>query len=103
MPTRAPVHIAPGHLVGIQARRAFERERGSSTKRGYDRTWQKARLSHLMANPLCVDCHAAGLVKPAEEVHHIAKVRDRPDLRLDDTNLMGLCAPCHSVRTARGE
>lgn len=39
----------------------------------------------------------------ANEVHHVAKIADAPERRLDSTNLMGLCKACHSARTSRGE
>jgi 5-methylcytosine-specific restriction protein A len=61
------------------------------------------RDAYLSAHPLCADCQALGDVTAANEVHHIAKLRDRPDLRLDATNVMGLCKTHHSERTARGE
>ena len=57
----------------------------------------------LAANPLCADCTERGLVTPANEVHHLLKVRDRPDLKLDAENVRCLCESCHSTRTARGE
>jgi 5-methylcytosine-specific restriction protein A len=77
--------------------------RGSSTERGYDYQWQKLRLAKLRQDPLCADCLENGRTTGAEEVHHRAKVADEPQLRLDMDNLMSLCKPCHSVRTARGE
>lgn len=40
---------------------------------------------------------------PATEVHHIIKIAARPDLRLDQENLMSLCKSCHGRRTGRGE
>jgi 5-methylcytosine-specific restriction protein A len=54
-------------------------------------------------HPLCSDCLKVKRVVPATDVHHIAKVADAPDKRLDLDNLMSLCHSCHSVRTARGE
>ena len=40
-------------------------DRASSSKRGYNRQWQKARARYLKAHPLCVQCmkegRAAGL------------------------------------------
>jgi 5-methylcytosine-specific restriction endonuclease McrA len=42
-------------------------------------------------------------VTAATESHHIAKIADRPDLRLDPANLMALCQSCHAIRTGRGE
>ena len=77
--------------------------RGSAAKRGYDSPWRRFRLIYLTRHPLCVDCLDADLVRPATEIHHVAKLRDRPDLKFDPTNLRGLCQSCHATRTARGE
>jgi 5-methylcytosine-specific restriction endonuclease McrA len=56
-----------------------------------------------MQHPLCEDCSGRGTVEAATEVHHIEKVRRRPELRLAWGNLMPLCDGCHNARTARGE
>jgi len=79
------------------------RERGSSTERGYDSDWRKVREVKLSMEPLCHDCMDRGRVTPANEVHHIEKFRNRPELRLKLENLMSLCGPCHDARGARGE
>lgn len=99
MPTRAPRHRPP--QITPQHRQVIERERGSASSRGYDRTWQRLRLAVLAEEPLCRFCYAAGQVTPAREVDHIETIRDRPDLRLVRSNLRPLCTPCHSARTAR--
>ncbi|WP_172838120.1 HNH endonuclease signature motif containing protein [Terriglobus roseus] len=39
-------------------------------------------------------------VTPATEVHHIIPIRTDPTKRLDRSNLMSLCKPCHSRITA---
>lgn len=83
--------------------RVSDENRGTRTQRGYDNRWLRLRAAFLAEHPLCADCEANGMVTPAEQVHHVAKVADRPDLRLDWENLMALCAGCHSRRTARGE
>jgi 5-methylcytosine-specific restriction protein A len=57
----------------------------------------------LQLKPLCEDCQARGLVVSATEPHHIVKVRDRPDLRLEPANIRCLCKACHTLRTGRGE
>jgi 5-methylcytosine-specific restriction protein A len=78
-------------------------DRPSSSQRGYDSSWRETRRYHLLHNPLCIDCIKENTYSPATEVHHIIKLRDRPDLRDDASNLMSLCKHHHSVRTARGE
>ncbi|WP_408734794.1 HNH endonuclease [Gluconobacter morbifer] len=81
----------------------YDRHRGSASARGYDRKWQAFRKWFLIRNPLCHDCRREQLLTPATEVHHIQKLRDAPDRRLDATNCMALCHSCHSTRTACGE
>ena len=102
MPTRRPVHV-PSHGDGSDTRRASDRDRGTRSERGYDALWQRFRRFVLSRHPLCADCRERSLIIAATEVHHIEKVRDRPDLRLDPTNVRALCKPCHSARTAQGE
>lgn len=83
--------------------RELDRDRGSSTERGYGHDWRKFRDWFLTVNPLCMDCRDAGRLKPASEVHHIVKVQDDPTLRLVAANCRSLCTPCHAARTRRGE
>jgi 5-methylcytosine-specific restriction protein A len=82
---------------------AYDQHRGTRQERGYDQAWIDFRSCYLAEHPLCVDCEELGIVTPAREVHHKAKLRDRPDLKYEESNLAGLCTPCHSRRTARGE
>lgn len=112
----APLRICPG------CRKAFTRDprcpsctakkpayarqpdcRPPSSQRGYDGAWRKVRDLKLAQDPLCQDCEEQGITEPANEVHHLLKVTDRPDLRLDMTNLRSLCGRCHKRRTRRGE
>ena len=75
----------------------------SSAQRGYDRVWRRFRHWYLGVNPLCQDCLLTGRSEPAVDVHHLVKIKTAPHLRLEPTNVMGLCKRCHAVRTARGE
>lgn len=65
--------------------------------------WRNFRDWFLARHPLCEDCLAEGKIEPAEEVHHLKKVADHPELRLVEANCRGLCKPHHSRRTAAGE
>ena len=40
-------------------------------------------------------------IREACEVHHIKELQDRPDLSLDDDNLISLCIQCHNIRHGR--
>jgi 5-methylcytosine-specific restriction protein A len=74
--------------------------RESAAKRGYGRSWQKARADFLAENPLCVLCTAQGRVTGATEVDHIRPHRRNVRLFWDPSNWQPLCKPCHSRKTA---
>jgi 5-methylcytosine-specific restriction enzyme A len=76
----------------------LDRGRGSSRARGYDHTWERFRRMFLARHPDCADCG-----RLADQVHHLEKVKVRPDLKLVESNCLALCEACHTVRTARGE
>jgi len=76
-----------------------ERRQGGSPYAG--REWSKFRAWYLRKNPLCLDCLPR--LTPATEVHHYQKVSEHPELMLVESNCRGLCKPCHSRRTQRGE
>lgn len=74
--------------------------RGTAATRGYDSDWQRYRAWFLRhpEHVICADCRHA----LSTEVHHVQKLRDRPDLRLDPTNTVGLCRKCHQAKTRQG-
>lgn len=86
-----------------QRKREVDRRRGTAAQRGYDAAWRKVRLAVLRDEPLCRMCKEAGRITPAVDVDHIIAIADRPDLRLDPSNLRPLCKSCHSSRTARDQ
>jgi 5-methylcytosine-specific restriction endonuclease McrA len=56
--------------------------------------WPRVRREHLAEHPACAACGRAREV----EVHHVIPFHDQPELELDATNLVTLCAdPCHFV------
>ena len=85
----------------IQEYRQKQDRRPSPRKRGYDTAWDKARAWQLRRFPLCQDCHDQGRTRPANTVHHIQSVEDRPDLRLDPRNFRSLCFSCHEIFHSR--
>lgn len=62
--------------------------------------WKQTRDFVLQSQPLCRKCEAYGYLEPATCVDHIIDIKDRPELRLDLTNLQPLCDRCHSRKTA---
>lgn len=82
-------------------RQHYEERRGSSAQRGYDGAWRRFR-KYFLADPenvVCADCKR----KPSAEVHHVKKIAEFPELRLEPNNCVALCKACHSARTLRGE
>ncbi len=56
--------------------------------------WSKVRKQHLEENGECLACGSSKKL----EVHHIKPVHLYPDLELDPSNLITLCAePCHRL------
>lgn len=101
MPRRAPL-FRPGGQPTVKERKAqADRNRGTSTQRGYDAVWRRLRLMHLRANPLCVFCRAKGLTVLATVGDHIVAIEDDPSRRLDPENIQSLCKPCHDGERQR--
>ena len=78
----------------------YDKDRGSSTQRGYDRKWGKARRVYLTKNPLCIDCKAKGITRAANVVHHIIPL-DQGGAKYSSNNLMALCRECHEAKHKR--
>ena len=74
-------------------------DRASSSKRGYNRQWQKARARYLKAHPLCIQCLKEGHAVTATVVDHIRPHRGDPVLFWDEKNWQSLCKPCHDKKT----
>lgn len=87
----------------VEHQRKREQERGTSTQRGYDSRWRKARLAYLKRHPLCVLCSERGRIVPAGVVDHIRDHKGDRRLFWDSTNWRALCAPCHNARTDAGD
>lgn len=75
------------------------REKSAKTSaRGYGADWRKVRLQAMQrANWLCEDCLAKGIVRPATDGHHVEKITDAPEKRLDVGNVRCLCKACHDA------
>ncbi|SMF83275.1 5-methylcytosine-specific restriction enzyme A [Azospirillum oryzae] len=109
--TRTGKALAP--VASEQDRkRRLDKTRGSARQRGYDRDWEKLR--DVVVIERGCRCEACGIIvvlrkreatvtTPVAEVDHIESITDRPDLRLERSNLRVLCKPCHSGRTARDQ
>jgi 5-methylcytosine-specific restriction protein A len=81
----------------------IDARRGTSTERGYDARWQRARTSYLAEHPLCVLCLAEGKVVAATTVDHIVPHRGDYRLLWSDSNWQALCTRHHSIKTATSD
>ncbi len=60
--------------------------------------WVRKRAEILERdNHECQRCKGAGGYSKGNVVHHIKHLEDRPDLALDDDNLMTVCERCHNI------
>lgn len=75
--------------------------RKSSRERGYTSRWEKARLTFLRSNPLCVECEKEGRLTPATVVDHIHDHKGNQELFWDVNNWQPLCKRCHDAKTMR--
>ncbi|MBP5461861.1 MAG: HNH endonuclease [Lachnospiraceae bacterium] len=76
--------------------------RGSSTERGYDGRWRKARDRFLRLHPLCVECLKEDKYTPATVVDHIIPHRGDQKLFWDENNWQALCKKHHDEKTGHG-
>ena len=78
------------------------RRRGTTAERGYDADWKRLRDSYLKQHPLCQcdDCDdGRKRIVAANVVNHIQDISERPDLRLEWTNLQSMSKRCHDRHT----
>jgi len=94
---------APCRTHQHQPRQRYNQQRGSASSRGYIYRWTKARLGHLDAHPLCVECHQQGYITAATEVDHIIPHRGDQHLFWDQSNWQSLCRRHHAAKTLRGQ
>ena len=74
-------------------------ERKSSSGRGYNSKWQRARKRFLKEHPLCCTCEEEGKYVRATVVDHIKPHRGDPILFWDEENWQPLCKHHHDVKT----
>ena len=77
--------------------------RATSTERGYNNRWRKARATYLRNHPLCKMHLDRGRIIPATVVDHIQPHRGNQKLFWDTANWQSLCAECHSRHKQRLE
>jgi len=74
----------------------WNREHRPEDTKFYQRAaWRRFRSAVLAERPLCQHCGTA----PANEVHHVRRLRDHLELAYDWGNVEALCKACHSELT----
>lgn len=100
---RCPNKVAaPGKRCPACRKTQWEQQdaaRGTSTERGYDKTWRRIRTMFLAQHPICAAHERNGRIVPATEVHHKIALADGGTN--EDENLEALCHRCHSAETMR--
>lgn len=93
MPTKPP-NFRPAR------KRKPDKHRATSSQRGYNQRWRRARKRFLAEHPLCCQCLANGRSVVATDVDHIQAVAGPLDpLFWDSSNWQALCHGCHSRKT----
>lgn len=66
------------------------------------KTWKQLRELYYSEHPLCEQCLEKGIIKAADQVHHIQPFltgktyEEKMQLAYDYNNLMSVCKQCHS-------
>lgn len=63
--------------------------------------WKRLRAQAFAANPLCVECERAGVLREWTDLDHIIPHKGDAALFWDPTNLQGLCIAHHTMKTAQ--
>ena len=116
----------PAHARALQ--RSYDDRRGTTVERGYDSDHERLRVLCFVRDEwrckvcgwepdVVRDCRLAGVDAPPVEVvldelrraklagerhlhmDHIIRIEDRPELRLDLSNVQTLCSLCHARKT----
>lgn len=103
MPTAAPVFRPLGHRTPAQVKKEIDSRRGTTAQRGYDKAWQKVSIEYRAQHPFCECDEHKGLDERAlsQVVDHIQPIAERPDLRLEWSNLRAMTKSCHDKHTAK--
>lgn len=74
-------------------------DRKTSSQRGYDSRWRRARKRFLSVHPLCEQCKKNGKLIKANVVDHVIPHRGDEVLFWDESNWQALCKNCHDSKT----
>ena len=109
MPTRPPIH-RPSGRTAAEDRRAYDHDRGSAAKRGYDARWDSYSRWFRRQHPLCVGVLAGGRRIHSracrgftECTDHILPVSPADPRFWDPANHQPLSLACNTLKSKRGE
>jgi 5-methylcytosine-specific restriction protein A len=96
-----PKLVEGGTTYCEEHRKAYWRDKNARRPRELHRfynsvAWKRLRDMKRRASPMC---EMPGCTRPAEQVDHVQRLADRPDLGLVMENLRSLCFSHHSQRT----
>jgi|SRR5581483_1078129 len=83
-------------------RQELDADRGTTVQRGYDAAWKRIRAAKLARDPFCeIRTNCDGAI--ATEVDHREPIAQRPDLRLEWSNLQSSCKSCNAAKAKRAK
>ncbi len=95
-PSLAMPRCAAPKLKQDDAKSRYDARRESSTKRGYNVRWRKARLTFLAREPLCLMCMMRGVVNAAVLVDHWFPHKGDSAVFWNTKHWAPLCEACHN-------
>ena len=75
-------------------------QRRDTTAEGHGTDHRRASERYRAEHPLCERCvmlYGAVDAKPSKDMHHIHSIRNAPHLRMDSSNWLAVCGPCHEA------
>jgi len=93
MAAKPALSAAPTRLGAVP--RLAIAEPGKPSAGWYGSRWRRAARLFLNRNPLCLGCHARGLVRAASLVDHVVPHRGDRVRFWDVANWQALCRDCH--------
>lgn len=98
MPPRPPIYRPPGKRLSARVSKplSYDKRRGSSSARGYDRKWRAVRDLKLTSTPYCERCERDGITTAAGYVDHRIPLEEWPEGRLVLDNLESMCSHHHN-------
>jgi 5-methylcytosine-specific restriction endonuclease McrA len=80
---------------GVKERMKQKKNSKSGSERGYGYDWDQLSKRYRANNPFCQECLKHGRYTLTRDVHHVVPIDVDPSRRLDVSNLLAVCRPCH--------